>query len=262
MEQINFTAQCNNINKIKNELESGVDVNATDDDGYTLLHWACQEGDKNVVEFLLRVGADFNKRDKDGFHALEIASTKGYIDIVKLLIDNGADIHMSRNGFTAVHAAAASCHNDIVDLFIRCGANIHIKDDDGNGRLPLHWAIQEGCIDVVKILIKNGADIDCRENGDGYTPLNIAVSEGYNELVSLLISSGADVNAKFYCNTTALHTACAWERTEIVALLLENNANPFVKDSEGKTPLDIAIEVDNKIIIKLLEEAIKGLAGS
>ncbi|MDC0358633.1 ankyrin repeat domain-containing protein, partial [Oligoflexia bacterium] len=253
--KIHIAAQNGDVQTVEKELREGVDVNAPDEDGYTALHWACQEGYLQVVEPLLKMKADVTIRDVDGYHALEIAATKGHYEIAKTLIDNGADVSFSRDGFTALHAAAASGSAKIVQLLLECGADVNARDANGKGRLPLHWAAQEGYLKTSKILINNHSQIDGPDE-HGFTPLGIAVPEGHLELVKLFIQCGADVDAKCssYENSVLLHTACAWGRKEIAEILLDNGADTNIEDDDGFTPLDIATQKGNRGLIKLLKD--------
>ena len=111
----------------------------------------------------------------------------------------------------------------------------------------------------MKILIDNGADVNCKANGGGgFTPLAIAVSEGHKESVDLLLKKGADVNVTFPIDssTTPLHTACAWNQPEIAQILIRNGSELEAKDADGKTPLDMAVELGNKEVAEVLRRAI------
>jgi hypothetical protein len=68
-----------------------------------------------------------------------------------------------------------------------------------------------------------------------------------------LIEKGADVNARNNHGWTPFHIAAYWNRKDIAKLLLENGANPTVRDSSSKTPKDAAIEAGNEEIAKLVE---------
>jgi ankyrin repeat protein len=85
------------------EPRSGGDVNLPDENGYTPLHWACQEGRLEAARLLIQHGADISREDNDGFCPLEISSTKGHAKIVAMLISRGADVNRSRGGFTALN---------------------------------------------------------------------------------------------------------------------------------------------------------------
>ena len=162
MQNIHIAAQYGQIDALAKELQL-VDVNTPDAAGYTALHWGCQEGHLEIVKTLISNGADMEKPDREGFRALEIACTKGHVEIVKYLLASGVNVHQERDGFTALHAAAASCRVEVATLLIAANSDVNKKDEAGRGRTPLHWAAQEGCIDLIRVLIENGAEIDSME---------------------------------------------------------------------------------------------------
>ena len=62
-----------------------------------------------------------------------------------------------------------------------------------DGWTPLYSAANKGYLEIVKLLIENGADIN-KSNNDGWTPLYSAADKGHLEVVKLLIENGADIN--------------------------------------------------------------------
>ncbi|XP_023669035.1 acyl-CoA-binding domain-containing protein 6 [Paramormyrops kingsleyae] len=82
----------NNIEHVTGALTSNaVDVNAKDEEGRALLHWACDRGHKELVAILLKNKADINSQDNEGQTALHYASACEFADIVELLLQAGAD---------------------------------------------------------------------------------------------------------------------------------------------------------------------------
>ena len=60
---------------------------------------------------------------------------------------------------------------------------------------PIHEAAVAGDVELVEILIENGADVDDRDV-HGYTPLLLAIQAGHTDIAKVLIAGGADVNAR------------------------------------------------------------------
>jgi ankyrin repeat protein len=102
------------------------------------------------------------------------------------------------------------------------------------GRPVLLWAIQEGHLNVVKVLVAAGASLKRRDD-HGFTPLYQAAGEGNVQIVKFLLKSGVDVNHRTQ-HGTALHVACAYRHLKIVKVLLDHGADPSVCDNEGHTP--------------------------
>lgn len=111
-------------------------------------------------------------------------------------------------------------------------------DDEGNYTL-VHWASQEGFVDIIKLLVQFGADVDAYFLGY-ITALYSAAGDGNLEVVKALVGCGADVN-----NTqkigTALHNAVTWSNKDIAEFLLASGANVNAADDEGTSPLRQAI---------------------
>ncbi|KAM0126909.1 hypothetical protein ACHAO1_009829 [Botrytis cinerea] len=131
-----------------------------------------------------------------------------------------------------------------------------LKDDDE--RLPIHWAISYGHLDIA-ILLSNVKNFDPDvQDGSGWTPLMIAVSlkEG-DDIVNLLLKKEAEVNAKTKlllsqtppasCRVKdkrgqyAIHRAAAIGSTPLVELLLKNKSPLNPTDVAGQTPLHHAV---------------------
>ncbi|XP_043941678.1 acyl-CoA-binding domain-containing protein 6 [Protopterus annectens] len=82
----------NNIDFIRNAIVSkDVDVNLKDEEGRTLLHWACDRGYRELASVLLEHNADINSQDNEGQTALHYASACEFADVVELLLAFGAD---------------------------------------------------------------------------------------------------------------------------------------------------------------------------
>ena len=124
----------------------------------------------------------------------------------------------------------------IIDKEVNIKNLIETKDKENNTALIL--ASKFGYIEVVKILIENGANINAKNN-DNSTAL-IEASSFYYETVKILIENGADINSKDNGGTTALMNASTEDdyiNYEICKLLIENGANVNDKDLQGANAL-------------------------
>ncbi|KAG8555514.1 hypothetical protein GDO81_017730 [Engystomops pustulosus] len=82
----------NDILRISQALALGtIDVNAADDEGRSLLHWACDRGRTELVSLLLFHNAHINMQDAEGQTPLHYASACEFSDIVEMLLEHGAD---------------------------------------------------------------------------------------------------------------------------------------------------------------------------
>jgi len=109
----------------------------------------------------------------------------------------------------------------------------------------------KGDVSRVKKMIKRGVDI----NDDGMarttTPLMCASRNGHVEIVNLLVENGADIDFKDPMNCTALYYAVSSEHVEIIEILLKHKANVNIPDKDGETVLDHAR--GNEKIVELLK---------
>ncbi|KAK6594171.1 hypothetical protein ACHAPC_010015 [Botrytis cinerea] len=128
-----------------------------------------------------------------------------------------------------------------------------LKDDDE--RLPIHWAISYGHLDIA-ILLSNVKNFDPDvQDGSGWTPLMIAVSlkEG-DDIVNLLLKKEAEVNAKNFSDQTALHFATSKNNLPIAKLLLSQTppASCRVKDKRGQYAIHRAAAIGSTPLVELL----------
>ena len=107
-------------------------------------------------------------------------------------------------------------------------------------------AAAAGDSEAVSDYLADGADIDAIQTAVeiGSTPLILATTYDHEETVQLLLDSGANVNARGRDGGTALHAAAFFGRAEIAERLLENGADPEIRDHKGQRPPDLlAIDV-------------------
>ena len=134
------------------------------------------------------------------------------------------------------------------------GQGENVNAADKNGGSVLMWAICNCDLDIVKFLIKNGADY--KKNGYIFneeinkikyyysTPLSVASGEGKIDIIKYLIEDcKADINEKdnFERGYSALHSAVVTDELPAIKYLIENGADVNIKDKDGNTPLSMKI---------------------
>lgn len=120
---------------------------------------AARDGDIAFVKKMLAVGFDVNTSDNDGVTALHWAAYKLNADLAKMLLTTGANVD-SRNtwGSTALHWAASMREpNDVVGMLLAAGVNVNCAN--AQGETALHCAAKHSNVHLVKILLAAGADI-------------------------------------------------------------------------------------------------------
>jgi ankyrin repeat protein len=248
-------------------IKAGANAGAANREGATPMFLATMNGSAAMIETLLKGGADVNAPIlPSDVTALMMAARTGKLDAVKALVDHGAKLEAieSLRGTTPLMWAAEQGHTDIVKFLIDKGANIHAQSkvfkpirrgglnlnarpgpdgqmtgDPMGGLTPLMFAVRQGSIETVKLLVGAGADI-AKPAVDGSTPLLVAVQNGHYEIGKFLLERGANPNqangkdwTPLYLavsNRNALTTAVPAPSTDgaldFIKLLLDRGADP------------------------------------
>ncbi|XP_062515486.1 ankyrin-1-like [Corticium candelabrum] len=176
------------IHSVTRLLDTKVDINKRYGVfGKTLLIQACENNQKEIVEFLLTKSADVNGTDSSGgWTPLITAAIKGWYDIIDILLKT-KDINVMKRddhlGMTAIHWAAQNNHVTIVERLVSCSVPVDINDNFGF--TPLWWATCYGHVCCVDVLLKLGASPQ-HECKDGVSPLKAAKLCGHSYVVEMM----------------------------------------------------------------------------
>ncbi|BAY73557.1 ankyrin repeat domain-containing protein [Trichormus variabilis] len=246
------------------------------------IYEAVQKGDLEQVINLINTGIDLEKRDKDGYTLLKVAVDFGYLEIVQGLLKAGASTIFPEGRLLS--SAIKPGKIEILEELIKAGVDINQRLEDD--KTILMEAANIGDINVVKKLVESGADVNALTDGGDFALLNAAY-QGWQEVFDYLapltslelrqeseqalpkglvrrkrandkytedfidavaigdlntvvqtIKNGVDVNAISSEGTIPLHTASFWGYLPIVRVLLEAGANLESRtEDDGKTPL-------------------------
>ncbi|KAF7401149.1 poly ADP-ribose polymerase tankyrase [Vespula maculifrons] len=266
---LHFAAGFNRVPVVEYLLAHGADVHAKDKGGLVPLHNACSYGHYEVIELLVKHGASVNVADLWKFTPLHEAAAKGKCEIVRLLLRHGADAtKKNRDGATPLDLVREG-DQDVADLLCGNSAlldaakkgnlarvqrlvtqdNINCRDTQGRNSTPLHFAAGYNNLEVAEFLLERGADVNAQDKG-GLIPLHNASSYGHLDIAALLIKYNTIVNATDKWGFTPLHEAAQKGRTQLCALLLAHGADPFLKNQEGQSPVDLASADDVRCLLQ------------
>ena len=164
---------------------------------------AARTDDAKTVQKLINEGADVNAKDEQGWSALMHAADQGHQAILELLLAQGADVNVKDQfGRTALSRAAVAGHPTTVQLLERAGASLDASAPPLQSYARLIEAAAEDDVDAVQALLAEGASANW--NVDGYTPLMEAAREGQIGALRALLKEGANINAKNLFGMTSL----------------------------------------------------------
>ncbi|KAJ3113978.1 hypothetical protein HDU96_002670 [Phlyctochytrium bullatum] len=252
---LKFSAENGHLDITRMLVEHGVDINAKDEDGSTLLHNLNlgYPGNVGIAQLLIEKGAELEARDEDGKTPLHRAAFYNSHDIARLLVENGADLEARDvDACTPLHHATCNANLEFILLLVEKGADIRVTD--ANGSTPIHDAASEGNFDAVKLFIERGADVNGRDRRR-MTPLHYACANDCLQVVELLLESGADAHAMASDYSTPLLIASQVPAAlDIVRLLLEKGADVDARDGFGTSPLHHAAKRCILDVVRLLLE--------
>lgn len=156
---------------------------------------------------------------------------------------------------TIFEAAATGKINHVIRLLARDPQLVNAYAEDGFQ--PLGLACFFGHYDTAEYLIKAGALINSpSRNGLKTAPLHSATAGRYAKIVKMLLDQGADPNVREQNGYTALHAAAQNDDVEIIHLLLLGGADLTLKGTNGKTAMDIAMDAGHEKATVLLGEGV------
>jgi len=138
---------------------------------------------------------------------------------------------------------------DIIKVLLEAGADVNLKDRDG--RTALMYAARDGHAAAAELLVLWMAKVDDQDD-DGRTALIFAASQNNESVVKVLLRRGATVDLANYENRTALMYACREGSIEVAQQLLDANASVNFSDVHGRVPLVFAIYGNYVNLVMLL----------
>uniref|UniRef100_A0A8C8SPE0 Palmitoyltransferase n=1 Tax=Pelusios castaneus TaxID=367368 RepID=A0A8C8SPE0_9SAUR len=245
-------------------------------------HGICEDKDQSEMQAAFPLVENYSSCD------IVKATQYGMLERCKELVEAGYDVRQpDKENVTLLHWAAINNRLDIVKFYISKGAIVDQLGGDLNST-PLHWAIRQGHLSMVILLLKCGADPTLID-GEGYSSIHLAVVFQHMPIIAYLVSKGQSIDTTDFSGqtplmlsaqkvigpeptgfllkfnpslsavdkvekNTALHWAVKAGNVNAVELLLDAGSNLDIKNVKGDTPLDLAHQIQNRIIIHMLTQ--------
>ncbi len=206
--------------------------------GNTPLHIATEHNLNNAMLNILEKGGDPNIQNTNGESPIFIAVENNNIIAIEILLLNGADKNL-RNylGNTILHTSVKANAKDSTYTALKNGFDINAQN--GSGKTALHIACQENNLEMMNLLLELGADIHAADI-IGRTPLMDAIKMQSIETVQFLLRNGASALIPEMYGRNAYHEAVETNNIQLISLIENAGANPLARDSYGTTPLSLA----------------------
>jgi uncharacterized protein len=123
------------------------------------------------------------------------------------------------------------------------------------GRLPLHYAAMSNEVEALEDLLAHGNDPNLADRL-GFTPLHLAAQEGSREAARILLDHGAEIDRPNGFGNTPLFVAVCNSKGwgDMIAMLRERGANPFLPNHSGQTPVGLARLIANYDIARFFAD--------
>jgi ankyrin repeat protein len=174
-------------------------ASSRDAEGVSALMLSRYRSNRAVTDALLAADPDL-----DVFEAAAL----GYLDRLRERLegDPGAVDALSSDGYTALHFAAFFAKPEAARILLDADAKVGTVAANETRVQPLHSAAAGRQIEICRLLLAAGAEIDARQ-AEGFTPLHQAAQNGDPETVELFLSAGADPGARTDDGRTAADIA-------------------------------------------------------
>lgn len=266
-------------------IDAGINVDFRLEGGKTLLMHVASRGLINAAKLLIYAGSDANLMDKDGDYALSISATSGQKQMYDYLwkhtspllrnqtdelLSEGVILRNRRENVLLEQLMIYAATGNLEGLMEVVDQGIDVNGYGENKNTALGIAAYWGHVEVVKALIRIGADVNLCDEDRGLTPLAAAATNtNFNihpllsevnvgdqvEVVRVLIEAGADVNTQDRDGWSAILGASNAGSIQAVKYLLDAGADINASNSKGETALMRAKEQKFTEIVKLLTNA-------
>lgn len=244
-------------------IKNGANLSTKNWHGQSPLHHSVFNGRVDFVELLIKYGANVNEVDHYGFTPLHLATDNEY-ELVKILLSNGSrvDVGERHNNRTPIYYAIEKGYLEIVRLLLDThpGINNHNSTTDHNyttkGLLKytqtipiLHFAAKHSQLEIVKLLVERGADVNEGADGVG-TPLYFAVQQDNHLITQFLLERGANPNLTTADGFSPMTNALIHRNKDNIRLMIQYGGNLNKANKHGMKPTDFIMRGEMEMEVK------------
>jgi len=235
---------------VRTLLASRADPNHRLPDGSTMLAWAVDSQNREMVQLLLERGAKPNGTDSASLTPLMVACQYGDPAILDMLIDAGADVKVTRaGGITPLSMCAGNASAETLKRLLAAGAEVDKADPQG--QTPLMWAAAKARIDNIRLLLDHGALVN-RKTDKGFTPLFFALKSGDPRTPVVVFEAGGNADYIAPDGTSAVQLAMYQKAYDFAARMIERGADLKAFDRQGNQLLHAAVLANQPSLVTLL----------
>ena len=219
-------------------------LNYTKNNGVTAVGIAAFRGNLKVLEMLYKAGADINVTSKEGAGPLYLAIKQDRIDCIKYLIERNAFVHLydpSQAEFSPLFQSIKLANFAALECICDTGIDLDQLRDQ-NGYSPLTFAAfsnQDSILNYISLRVRN---LDDEDPFEAHTVFVHYVLKNDFEMASKLLQRGSNLNYTNRDGKTPLSLAILLENDNAVKYLLGKGADPHYEDLIGKDSCDYAKE--------------------
>lgn len=223
--------------------------------GRTCVHEAVLSKRAFSIQLCLSAGADLTKTDVYGRTALHYLclQSQDLDDLALLLLQNSAPVNVLDHNISApLHYAIVQGSLRTVKLLLRYGADVNPKSE--TEYIPLSMACSRGHLGIADLLLLNGARM--MSNSEGLLPLHLVARAGHANLCELLITHGAEIDARDrFSGWTPIFYAASEGHVKVLRQLIQSGGRVEVRDDDHHSPTYYAAWEGHNATLQVLLEA-------